>query len=183
VTDLIDYSQVYSKLSIEQKNGYNKLIGISSGILSTIFVSLTYIILRMANKVHSAVVVFNMGWVALIELFLLSLVLNKFSLPSEPYQWLLIGLLAVFSYAGQIFLTKSLQLEHCSPIAVIRATVDILLSFLWQILIFREDKLDVWSISGGLIITFCIILTTFRKYILSLPEYSEIKLKFDFIIK
>ncbi len=113
VTDLIDYSQVYSQLSIEQKDGYNKLIGISCGILSTIFVSLTYIILRMANKVHSAVIVFNMGWVALTELFLLSLVLNKFSLPSQPYQLLLIGLLGVFSYAGQIFLIKSLQLENC----------------------------------------------------------------------
>jgi hypothetical protein len=166
----------------EQIN-FDRLIGISSGMLSTIFVALNYILLRKSKKADTNVILFNLGWVAIIEISILTFILNGYSLPTGLYQWSLIGVLVISSYSGQFFLTKSLRIEYCSPIAVIRATVDILLGFIWQILLFSYEKLDYLSISGGLIVTLCIVLTTFRKYLISLPEDSSFRVNFNFITK
>jgi drug/metabolite transporter (DMT)-like permease len=125
--------------------------------------------------------VFNLGWVATIEICAISIFLKGLSLPTGTLHWILIVCLAVFSFLGQYTLAAALKLEHCSPIAVIRATSDILLSFLWQYLLFKDDKLDIWSISGGIIVTFSIILTTLRKYLISLPKNSSIKKKLNFL--
>jgi drug/metabolite transporter (DMT)-like permease len=152
-------------------------------MLSTVFVALNYIVLRKAKKAGTNVVLFNLGWVALAELSLITLALKDYSLPSGSYEWSMIGLLMVCSYTGQCFVTKSLRVEQCSPIAVIRATIDILFGFVWQIALFSDEKIDAWSISGGLLVTLCIILTTFRKYIKSLPDNSKVKLTLNFMTK
>ncbi len=166
-----------------QQINFDRLIGICSGILSTIFVSLNYILLRKAKKADTNVILFNLGWVAILELSILTSIVNGYSLPTGLYQWSLIGVLVISSYSGQFFLTKSLRIEQCSPIAVIRATVDILLGFIWQIFLFSYENLDYLSISGGLIVTLCIVLTTFRKYLISLPEDSNFRVKLNFITK
>jgi drug/metabolite transporter (DMT)-like permease len=166
---------------IEQN--HNRIIGISTGMLSTVFVALNYLVLLKAKKAETNVGLFNLGWVALVELSLITLVLKDYSLPSGLHEWSIIGLLMVCSYTGQYFVIKSLRVEQCSLIAVIKATIDILLGFVWQIALFSDEKIDVWSISGGLLVTLCIILTNFRKYIKSLPHNSKVKLMFNFMTK
>lgn len=123
---------------------------------------------------HHAVIMFNFGWVAMIETTVLTSVLNGFSLPANPFEWYLIVILAVFSFCGQILLTRSLQLEQAGPVSVVRATTDIALAFLWQIIIFRETP-DMWSIFGALLVSSCILLTSLRKWVLSLPDNSRWK--------
>jgi drug/metabolite transporter (DMT)-like permease len=175
---------VYNNNTIVETNSErNRIIGISTGLLSTVFISFNYVLLRRARSAEPAVALFNQGWVALIEVSVITFILKGYSLPTKSIQWLLIVLLFIFGYSGNYLLTKSLRLEQCSPIAVIRATVDILLGYIWQISLFKDDKLDAWAISGGLLVTSCIILTTFRKYINSLPDNSKVKMKFNFMTK
>jgi drug/metabolite transporter (DMT)-like permease len=173
----------YNETLFEANSKRDRIIGISTGLLSTVFISFNYILLRRARSAEPIVALFVQGWVALLEVSVITFILKGYSMPTKSIEWLLIVLLFIFGYSGNYLLTKSLRLEQCSPIAVIRATVDILLGFIWQISLFRDEKLDAWAISGGLVVTSCIILTTFRKYINSLPDNSKVKMKFNFMTK
>lgn len=124
---------------------------------------------------------FNFGWVAMIETLIITTVVSGFSLPANPFEWYLIVILAVFSFCGQILLTRSLQIEQAGPVSVVRATTDIALAFLWQVIIFHENP-DLWSIFGALLVSSCIVLTSLRKWVLSLPEHSRMKAKFYFLV-
>jgi drug/metabolite transporter (DMT)-like permease len=183
INSTININNTFIEQNSTSNQNYNRIIGISTGILSTVFVALNYIVLQKAKKAETNVVLFNLGWVALVELSLITLALKGYSLPSGSHEWSMIGLLMVCSYTGQCFATKSLRVEHCSPIAVIGAPIDILLGFVWQIALFSDEKIDAWSISGGLLVALCIILITFRKYIKSLPHNSKVKLMFNFMTK
>ena len=123
---------------------------------------------------------FNFGWVAIVETTIVTTVLQGFSLPASPFEWYLIVILGVFSFCGQILLTRSLQLEQAGPVSVVRATTDIALAFLWQIIIFKETP-DLWSIFGALLVSSCILLTSLRKWVLALPDHSRLKGKFMFL--
>ncbi|KAI2805208.1 hypothetical protein BLOT_004200 [Blomia tropicalis] len=151
--------------------------GVLAAMSSLIFASAVFIFIRKAKGAHHAVIMFNFGWVAMIETTVLTSVLNGFSLPANPFEWYLIVILAVFSFCGQILLTRSLQLEQAGPVSVVRATTDIALAFLWQIIIFRETP-DMWSIFGALLVSSCILLTSLRKWVLSLPDNSHGKITF-----
>ncbi|KAH7637593.1 hypothetical protein HUG17_8697 [Dermatophagoides farinae] len=134
-----------------------------------------------AKGAHHAVIMFNFGWVAIIETTILTTLLNGFSMPRTPFEWYLIVVLAVFSFCGQMLLTRSLQLEQAGPVSVVRATTDITLAFLWQLIIFKETP-DLWSIFGALVVSSCIVLTAMRKWVLSLPEHSRIRDKLYFLL-
>lgn len=129
---------------------------------------------------HFAVILFNFGWIAIIETTLLTAMLSGFSLPRDPFQWYLMVILAILSFCGQVLLTRSLQLELAGPVSIVRATADIALSFVWQLIIFRETP-DVWSITGALLVSSCMLLTGIRKWYLTLPEHSQLKDRFRFL--
>ncbi len=123
---------------------------------------------------------FNFGWVAVIETTVITTLLEGFSLPATPFDWYLIVILGVFSFCGQLLLTRSLQLEQAGPVSVVRATTDIALAFLWQVVVFKETP-DLWSIFGALLVSSCILLTSLRKWALSLPERSRLRERLFFL--
>lgn len=159
----------------------NHLYGVLAALSSLIFSSSVFIFIRKAKGAHHAVIMFNFGWVAIIETTILTTLLNGFSMPRTPFEWYLIVVLAVFSFCGQMLLTRSLQLEQAGPVSVVRATTDITLAFLWQLIIFKETP-DLWSIFGALVVSSCIVLTAMRKWVLSLPEHSRIRDKLYFLL-
>ncbi|XP_075588556.1 solute carrier family 35 member G1 [Dermatophagoides farinae] len=159
----------------------NHLYGVLAALSSLIFSSSVFIFIRKAKGAHHAVIMFNFGWVAIIETIILTTLLNGFSMPRTPFEWYLIVVLAVFSFCGQMLLTRSLQLEQAGPVSVVRATTDITLAFLWQLIIFKETP-DLWSIFGALVVSSCIVLTAMRKWVLSLPEHSRIRDKLYFLL-
>ena len=165
----------------ENNDRLNHLYGVLAALSSLIFSSSVFIFIRKAKGAHHAVIMFNFGWVAIIETTILTTLLNGFSMPRTPFEWYLIVVLAVFSFCGQMLLTRSLQLEQAGPVSVVRATTDITLAFLWQLIIFNEIP-DLWSIFGALVVSSCIVLTAMRKWVLSLPEHSRIRDKLYFLL-
>lgn len=175
----------------------NHFYGVLAAMSSLVFASAVFIFIRKAKGTflkiliiflikfifvgaHHAVIMFNFGWVAIIETTIITTVFEGFSLPASPFEWYLIVILGVFSFCGQILLTRSLQLEQAGPVSVVRATTDIALAFLWQVLIFKETP-DLWSIFGALLVSSCILLTSLRKWVLSLPERSKLREKLFFL--
>lgn len=158
----------------------NYVRGVLAALSSTFFAASVYIILRKAKSVHHSVIMFNFGAIAIVETGLLTIILDGFSLPATSEEWILIALLMLFSFFGQILLTKSLQLEQAGPVAIVRSATDIVLAFAWQIWFFNQTP-NFWSISGAFLVIFCILLTSIRKWVLSLPEHSMIKHRLNFV--
>lgn len=107
--------------------------------------------------------------------------MDGFSMPKYNWEWFYIVALGVLSFFGQVLLTRSLQLEAAGPVSVVRAATDIALAFVWQLWLFN-DVPDAWSISGALIVTLCVLLTSVRKWVMSLPQHSEIRRKLILLI-
>lgn len=78
-------------------------------------------------------------------------------------------------------LTLALQVEHAGPVAIAR-TSDIVFAFLWQIIFFKETP-NIFSLLGAVFVTSSVILTGMRKWILSLPENTPLKLKLSILTK
>ncbi|CAG2113945.1 unnamed protein product [Medioppia subpectinata] len=158
------------------------IYGVLSALTSTIFASSVFIFIRKAKGAHHSVIMFNFGWVAIVETVIITALMDGFSSPKTGTEWLLIILLGIFSFCGQILLTRSLQLEQAGPVAVVRAATDIALAFVWQLWLFH-DVPDMWSIAGALLVTTCIIITSVRKWVMTQPEHSRIKSKCYFMIQ
>lgn len=179
-SSLADRYRYQPELSRQQQR-INHLYGVIAALSSLIFSSSVFIFIRKAKGAHHSVIMFNFGWVAIIETTIITSILNGFSMPATPFEWYLIVVLSIFSFCGQLLLTRSLQLEQAGPVAVVRATTDIALAFLWQLIIFKETP-DIWSICGALVVSSCIVLTAIRKWALSLPDHSRLKDKLHFLL-
>lgn len=85
------------------------------------------------------------------------------------------------SFAGQVLLTLALQVENAGPVAIAR-TSDIVFAFIWQILFFKEVP-NIYSILGAFLVTSSVVVTGLRKWIVSLPDNSPLKMKLNILAK
>lgn len=148
--------------------------GVGAALGSTIFGASVYVVIRKMTVVHHAVIMFNFGWVAIIETVCLTFATGSFTAPACGLEQWLVILLGIFSFCGQMLLTMALKTEHASPVAIVRAATDIVLAFIWQIWFFNEIP-DIYSISGALLVSSCVVLISVRKWIMTLPEHSAIR--------
>lgn len=187
---------------LAQTQKMHHIYGVLAALSSTLFASSVFIFIRKARGIavsirylifdlffalscvigaHHSVIMFNFGWVAIVETVIITALMDGFSAPKTALEWLLIVLLGFFSFCGQILLTRSLQLEQAGPVSVVRAATDIALAFIWQMWLFGEVP-DGWSITGAFLVTTCILITSVRKWVITLPEHSKLKSRLTFII-
>lgn len=157
-----------------------ELRGVLAALSSTVFGASVYIVVRKVKGVHHSVIMFNFGWVAILETTAITLAVARLEPPECGLdRWLLV-LLAVFSFAGQILLTRALQLEQAGPVSVVRAAADIVFVFVWQVIFFGEVP-DRYTMSGALLVTTCVLLTGLRKWVLSLPASSAARTRLGWL--
>ena len=82
---------------------------------------------------------------------------------------------------GQILLTLSLQMENAGPVAIARSS-DIVFAFIWQIVFFK-DVPNVFSLLGALLVTSSVIMTALRKWVLTLPENTPLRIRLNILTK
>lgn len=80
----------------------DRLYGTIAALASTIFAASVYVLLRKLRDIDPFVVLLNLGWVAVIETALLTLILGRFTLPRTGYDQLLVIGLALCSFLGQV---------------------------------------------------------------------------------
>ena len=148
------------------------LYGIIAAIISLLFSTLRFIVIRKVKSVHHSIIMFNNGWVALLETLVLTAIMGNFRWHDCGYEGLLIIVLGVVSYIGQTLLTMSLQCEMAGPVSTMRAAADIGLAFVWQIALFH-DAPDALSISGAVLVGFSVIFVGLKKWATSLPPESS----------
>lgn len=98
--------------------------------------------------------------------------MDGFTLPQGGMIPWLIMLLAVVSFYGQLMLTKALQCEEAAIVSMTRSASEVVIAFLCQIAIFR-DVPDWFTVLGAILVTVSVLLTSTRKWVLSLPPDSR----------
>uniref|UniRef100_L7M1T2 Putative permease of the drug/metabolite transporter dmt superfamily n=1 Tax=Rhipicephalus pulchellus TaxID=72859 RepID=L7M1T2_RHIPC len=156
--------------------------GVLAALSSTVFGASVYIVVRKVKGVHHSVIMFNFGWVAILETATISLLtVGQLELPRCGIdRWLLV-VLGAFSFGGQVLLTRALQLEQAGPVSVVRSAADIVFVFVWQVVFFGEVP-DRYTMSGAVLVTACVLLTGLRKWALTLPESSVTRARLAWLI-
>ncbi|XP_008482661.1 solute carrier family 35 member G1-like [Diaphorina citri] len=147
--------------------------GAVAAISATIFGANAIVLIRALKGLHFSVIMSSFGAFALFQTLGFSWSLDVLCWPSCGVERFLIVLLALFSFAGQILLTLSLQLEQAGPVSIARSA-DIVFAFVWQVLFFQEVP-NVFSVVGAILVTSCVILTGLRKWAMTLPHESSLK--------
>ncbi|OQR77201.1 solute carrier family 35 member G1-like [Tropilaelaps mercedesae] len=117
----------------EEKASTDRLYGTAAALASTVFSASVYVLLRKLRDTDPFVVLLNLGWVAVIETALLTLIFGRFTLPRTGCDQLLVIGLALCSFFGQVCLTLALQSEQAGPVSVVRSSADIALVFVWEV--------------------------------------------------
>lgn len=181
--DVIFGSQFSS--SPEEKKSIDvvtQLVGLACGLGSALSNSLTIISLRKLKNVHQSVIMWNTGWIAAIEMSIITYFLDGFHIPDSPtIPWLLMTV-GIFSYYGQMMFTKALQLEEASIVAMFEASCDLVLAFVFQICFFKVIP-DIFTIIGALLVTTAVLLTSFRKFLPTLAHDHSLRRWFSFLIE
>ncbi|PRD22025.1 UNVERIFIED_CONTAM: Solute carrier family 35 member G1 [Trichonephila clavipes] len=156
---------------------YNKdsIYGLLAALLSLSFNTAQYICVRKVKSVHHAVLMFTFGWVAVVEVALLTYVFGDFNWHSCGLQRWYIILLGIFSYTGQTTLVIALQLECAGPVSTMKSASDIVLAFIWQTFLFYDPP-HLFSIIGALLVGFSVAFVGVSKWLMSLPEESTQRL-------
>ncbi|XP_029311573.1 solute carrier family 35 member G1 isoform X2 [Cottoperca gobio] len=133
----------------------NHIKGTIAAFAGAIGAAFTFVVLRkMGKSVHYYLSVWYYAVIGFIECVITVSALGEWTIPScGRDRWLLI-LIAVLGMAGQVFLTKALQIEKAGPVALMR-TIDVVLAFIFQF-IFLNQSPTLWSLGGAL----CIVLST-----------------------
>lgn len=147
--------------------------GAVAAFSATLFGANAYVLLRALKGLHFSVIMTNFGSFALVQTLLVTWGLGVICMPRCGFDRLLVVLLALFSFGGQILLTLALQMEQAGPVAIARSA-DIVFAFIWQVLFFHEVP-NQYSIGGAILVISSVVLTGFRKWALALPESSPMR--------
>lgn len=161
---------------------WTRLIGLASGLGAAISQSFTVIILRKIKSVHYTVTLFICSWVGSLETLVITYFMDGFHLPKNPLDPWLVMSVGLSSFLGQIFFTKSLQVEEAGIISVVQGCLELILAFLFQITIFHHIP-NVQTIIGAIFVLIAVILTGLRKYMLTLPSDNCLRRRLSFILR
>ncbi|CAL8281726.1 unnamed protein product [Merluccius merluccius] len=136
-------------------NYTNHIKGTIAAFAGAIGAAFTIVVLRKMGKgVHYYLSVWYYAVIGLAECLIVVTVLGEWALPPCGRDRWTLMLIAVLGIAGQIFLTKALQIEKAGPVSLMR-TLDVLLAFIFQFICFGHPP-TWWSLGGAL----CVVAGT-----------------------
>ena len=144
-----------------------EITGLVYSMGATLIGASVYIFVRKVKECHNSVILFNFALVAICETAILTGIDDGFVLPTGYAPWLLMSL-AVLSFYAQLLLTKALQVEEASMVSVTRSSAEVVCAFIFQIVIFHKLP-DLYACIGALLVTTSVLLTSARKWVMTLP--------------
>ncbi len=146
----------------------HRLLGTVLAVIAAITAAFSIINLRKLKTTPAAVVVF---WFALSLITFGSIVLfilGKFVVPTGLWTYALLFGIGLCGIGDQYFLTIALQYESAGPVSVTR-TFNIVLSFLWEVLILSE-AIEWTSVVGATLVSSCVIILALVKWQTEKPQ-------------
>ncbi|KAK1943336.1 putative transport protein [Phytophthora citrophthora] len=137
-------------------------IAIGSALLGAIGQAFVYISVRKLKGIHYMVVVHYFLLFSIVgSLSYLLLVQQMFVMPSTISAWAAVLGSGVFTFVGQLLLTKGFQLEKAGIASVMRY-LDVVCVLIWDSLLLGE-RINHWSIVGAIIICACTSVIALHK--------------------
>ncbi|XP_074602357.1 solute carrier family 35 member G1-like [Brevipalpus obovatus] len=159
-----------------------QLLGLSCGLASALTGSFNFLIVRQIKHVHHLIILSNYAWVAAIGMAVITYFMDGFGLPKDdkaPWCLMMMGML---SFYGQVLFTKALQVEEAGIIAVVRSSCELILAFVFQVTLFHQIP-DFSTVLGALLVVVAVLLTSLRKYIITLAPDHFFRRWFAFTLK
>ncbi|KAF4322847.1 hypothetical protein JM18_000654 [Phytophthora kernoviae] len=137
-------------------------IAIGSALLGAIGQAFVFITVRKLKGIHFMVIVhYFMLFSMFGSIAYIALVQREFVIPSTLGVWAAIAGTGVFTFIGQLLLTKGFQLEKAGIASVMRY-LDVVCVFIWDYLLLGEH-INYWSVVGAAIICSCAATIALRK--------------------
>lgn len=160
----------------------SQMIGLACGMATAVVGSSSYILVRKVKHLHHATILFNFAYVALAEVSIVTYFSGGFHVPECGIApWLLV-VLGILSFYAQLMLTKALKVEEAGIVSVTRSSGELILAFFFQILIFNNMP-DLNTVIGAILVSSAVILTSIRKYIVTLPGDHKMRKIFAFTLR
>ncbi|XP_074596414.1 solute carrier family 35 member G1-like [Brevipalpus obovatus] len=161
----------------------SQILGIFCDLDAALCQSTTALIVRNLKKVYFAVILFICSWVAVVENFIIiAYFIGALHVPERGLSVLLVMVVGVFGYFGQMLLTEALSIEEAGLIVMAQRSMDLFLAFFFQITIFQVIP-DTCTVIGSMMVFAAVLLTTLRKYLITLPEDHHLRYYLAFILK
>jgi len=157
------------------------LIGTETGMAGMVMTTLVMIAMRKLRHLHHALSTLSLALFGMILTFGLTQYYDNFEVPTKSTHILLILASGMTSFLGQTFLSLGLKYENAGPVALMK-NFDVVFAFIWSF-VFLNVSPDFYSLGGGCIVIFCIIISTVRKWVDGLPEENNVRKNFKFILK
>ncbi|GAB6026494.1 hypothetical protein CHUAL_012919 [Chamberlinius hualienensis] len=146
------------------------LLGSLYALAGTVCSANVYVLIRKLKSLHYAVIMATFATIGITMSQTTSLIVGKTCIPCPFEERVYLLILGLFSFLGQVLLTKSLQLEQAGPVSICR-TADIVFAFVWQV-IFLGEVPNVSSVIGAFLVTSSVLVMGVRKWVLETPMNS-----------
>ncbi|GIY76160.1 solute carrier family 35 member G1 [Caerostris darwini] len=157
------------------------IYGLLAAIATLLFRTCEIIVIRKCKSAHYAIMMFNLGWVAVIESLILSVTIGNLKWHQCYMQGLYIIFLGFFSYGAPAFLSIALQCEFAGPVLTMRDAVTMVLAFIWQIFLFHDNP-HYFTIAGAALVGLSVIFISLMKWVSSLSEDSSLRKRLKWIL-
>ncbi|XP_013399657.1 solute carrier family 35 member G1 [Lingula anatina] len=159
------FGQLIEKSSeVSQQHFFGALLALGG----TLSASITFVIVRKISHVHYTTIIFCFGVWGMIQTFVSLLAVQGLKDPPTGLPRILIMLIGVFSFLGQIFFTIAMKYENAGPISVTRAS-EVPLAYLWQYVFFSEIP-TLYCIAGATLVTVSVALIGIKKWVHAIKE-------------
>lgn len=165
----------------EHNFDYTYLGGLAAAVGCVITLSILVVALRKMKDIHFSVPLLYFGFLGMVENGAINYFTASFVPPQCGLDAIYVMLIGTVGFVAHCTFTLAIQTEAVGVISVMRASADVIVAMVFQI-IFFDGNLDVYNISGACIVVFSVSIIGFRNWLLSLPGESKIRLKFKYLL-
>ncbi|KAJ1751568.1 hypothetical protein LPJ79_001942 [Coemansia sp. RSA 1821] len=135
----------------------SQLRGAVSALVGAMSGALAYCVVRRVGRaVHSMVHVVYFGFMSMVGSSIAMFAWQEPRMPASSREWILMGMLGLFAFGGQVLLNRGLQLAPAGPGTLMR-NLDVVFAFVFGISLF--DEVPDWiSVGGAMVIAKCGLL-------------------------
>lgn len=137
-------------------------LSIGSAFLGAVGQAIVFITVRKLRGINAHVIVhYFMLFSVVGSIVYMGWVQRHFVIPTTSRLWIAVIGSGVFTFLGQMFLTKGFQREKAGIASVMRY-LDVVCVFVWDDVLLGE-KINYWSVVGALIICICASTIALRR--------------------
>ncbi|TMW56138.1 hypothetical protein Poli38472_008786 [Pythium oligandrum] len=137
-------------------------IAITSALIGAIAQAFVYVAVRQLQGINlHAIIHYFMLFSVVSSVSYIAMIERVFVVPDTYELWAAVLGTGLFTFFGQVLMTKGFQLENAGVASVMRY-LDVVCVFIWDS-VFLHEQINHWSVIGAVIICSCASIIALRK--------------------